>query len=220
MLMAEHSMCQPGRPGSPRRVPRRLAGLRALPQGEVARVPFGIVGLVSSAGPHVLGPLTGQRTVLRVRADVEVHAAAGRIGVTTLDQPPHQGDHLGYMPGRPGFDVGGKAAEHVVGPAERALVALRHQPPGHSLGGGDTNDLVVDVGDVPAERGLVPGCPQPADEDVENNAGPDVPDVWRCLHCGAAQVQPGLPGRNRGELAHLARGGVVEAERHAAKGTG
>jgi hypothetical protein len=38
MLIAEHSICQPGRPGPDRRVPRRLAGLRALPQCEVADV--------------------------------------------------------------------------------------------------------------------------------------------------------------------------------------
>ena len=42
--MAEHSMCQPGRPRPPRRGPLRvgrLVGLGALPQGEVARVALG-----------------------------------------------------------------------------------------------------------------------------------------------------------------------------------
>ncbi len=54
MLIAEHSMCQPGRPVADRRLPRRLAGLRALPQREVADVVLGVlVGLDPLAHPEL-----------------------------------------------------------------------------------------------------------------------------------------------------------------------
>ena len=93
--------------------------------------------------------------------------------------------------------------------------ATSHQ--GTLLGRGDPEDLVVDVGDVPAERDLVTAGPQPAGEDVEDHARPDVPDVRRRLHGGAAQVQRRLTGRHRREVAHGARSSVVKAERHGAR---
>src|SRR5262249_41342644 len=112
-----------------------------------------------------------------------------------------------------------EAAEPFVGAAERALVALRHGPPVGALGTRDLEDLVVDVGDVPAERGLVAARLQPADQDVKAHPGPDVPDVRRGLHRGATQVQRCLPRLHRGELALGAGCCVIEAERHAAKAT-
>ena len=198
----------------PRRLPERLAGLRALPQGEVAGIPFGIVGVGVVGGPHVIQALPGQRAVRRPGADVEVDVTAGGVRVAAADQPPHECDHLRHVAGRPRLHVRRQAAEHVVGAGERPLVALGDRPPGELLRGGDPQDLVVDVGDVPAERDLVAAGLQPADEDVEVDAGPDVPDVRRRLHGGTAQVYRHRPGADRGELTHRARGCVMEAERH------
>ena len=46
MLIAEHSICQPGRPGPIDVVPRRLAFLRTLPEGEVTHIVLAVlVGL-------------------------------------------------------------------------------------------------------------------------------------------------------------------------------
>ena len=202
---------------APGGLPGRLARLVALPQGEVPRVALGVGALGVAGRPHVLEPLPGQAAVVRLGADVEVHVAAGRVGVAGLDQPPHQHDHLGHVPGGPRLDVRRQAAEHVVGPGEGALVLLGHRPPRDALLLGGADDLVVDVGDVAAERDLIPAGGQPAPQDVEADPGPDVTDVRGSLDCGAAEVQRGLPGHDRVEVAYLARGGVVEAERHAAQ---
>ncbi len=205
----------PARP--PRRLPGWLPRLRAFPEGEVAGVPFGIGGFGVLGGAHVLETLPGQGAVLRVGVHVEVDVTVGRVGMAALDQPPHQGDHLGYVAGGAGLHVRGDAAEHGVGAGERPLVPLGHLPPGHALAVRHPDDLVVDVGDVPAEGDLVPAGPQPAGEQVEDHARPDVADVRGRLHGGAAQVQRRLSRGQRDEVAHGAGSGVVEAERHAAR---
>ena len=88
MLIAEHSMCQPGRPGPERRVPRRLAGLRALPQREVADVGLAVlVGLDALPDPELVGVETGQAPVRRPRVDPEEDRAVVRpIGVALLEE--------------------------------------------------------------------------------------------------------------------------------------
>ena len=84
MLIAEHSMCQPG-PARRRSavVPRRLARLRALPQGEVADVVLAVlVGLDPLADPELLGIEPRQAAVGRPRRDPEEdRAVVGPIGV-------------------------------------------------------------------------------------------------------------------------------------------
>ena len=208
-----------GPAGPPRRVPGGFPRLGALPEGEVPRVAFGVGGVGVLGGPHVLEALPGQGAVGRPGSDIEVHVAARGVGVPAVDEPPHERDHLRDVAGGPRFHIRGDAAEHVVGAAERPLVALCHGPPRDALVGGHPDDLVVDVGDVPAERDLVAARLQPADQDVEIHPGPDVPDVRWCLHRGATQVQRSLPRLDRGELALGARCCVMEAERHAAKAT-
>ena len=107
--------------------------------------------------PHACARAADQDSaaVLRVAADVEVHVAVRRVRVRALDQPPHQHDHLRDMARRPGLDIRRQAAERVVGPGERPLIPLGNRPPGGPLMTGGVQDLVLDVGDVPAERHLV-----------------------------------------------------------------
>ena len=202
-----------GPPGSPRRLPVRLAGLGRLPQREVARVTLGrVVGVLGRA--HLVQPLAGQRAVGRVGAHVEVHVAAGGVGVIALDQPAHQHDHLRDVPGGPRLDVRRAAADRVVGPGERALVTLGDDPGGDALAGRGAQDLVLDVGDVPAEGHPVAAGLQPPDQHVEAHRRPQVADVRRRLHRGAAQVHRHLARRDRHELAHRAGGGVVKLQSH------
>ncbi len=217
--MAEHSRCQPGRPGPHGVSQEGSPGLAPFQRAKSRGSRLASAVSVSSAGRTVFQSLPGQRAVGRPGTDVEVHIAARGVGVPAGNQPPHQRDHLRDMARGPRFHVRREAAEDVIGAAERALVALRHGPPGDAFGGRDTEDLVVDVGDVPAERDLVAAGLQPADQDVEAHPGPDVPDVRRGLHGGATQVQRCLPRLDRGELALGARCCVIEAERHAAKAT-
>src|SRR5271165_5814709 len=144
-----------GTAGSPWGVPGRLAGLGALPQGEVPRVAFGsgITGVVGRT--HLVEPLAGQFPVGRVGADVEVHIPAGRVRVATIDEPLHQPDHLGHVPGGPRLDVRLAAAESVIRAGEKALVTLGDRPPGHAFLLAGPDYLVVDIGDIPAEGHLV-----------------------------------------------------------------
>jgi hypothetical protein len=159
----------------------------------------------------VLGPLARQFAVLGVRGDVEVHVTAGRVRVSGVDQPSDQRDHLGNVPRCPRLDVRRQAAKDVVSAGESPLVALGHGPPRAAFFGGRSQDLVVDVGDVPAERDLQAAHPEPADEDVKADPGADVPDVRRCLNGRATQVQTGLARSDGKEVAHGARRGVVQA---------
>ena len=97
--MAEHSRCQPGRPGphgvsqdgSPGLAPFHRAKSRG------SRLPVAApVALV-----HVVEPLAGQRAVVRVAAHVEVDVAAAGVGVPELDQALDQRDHLRDVAGGP-----------------------------------------------------------------------------------------------------------------------
>jgi hypothetical protein len=90
--------------GRPRRR-RRLVGLVALPQREVAGVALaarvGVLGV-----DHVVDLLVGQGAVVGPAAHVEVDVTAavgGGVGVAALDQGGHQLDHLGHVPGRAGL---------------------------------------------------------------------------------------------------------------------
>ena len=144
-----------GPAGTPRGVPGRLALLGALPEREVQRVLLG----VASSGlrrAHVLGPLPGEGAVRRERRHVEVDVAAGGVGVAAVDQALHQRTISGTWPVARGSTFGGRQPSDVVGPGERALVALGDDPARQVLVAGVVDDLVVDVGDVADEGDGVP----------------------------------------------------------------
>ena len=88
MLIAEHSMCQPGRPGPIGGLPRRLARLGALPQREVADVVLAVlVGLDPLPHPQSVGVEARQPTVRRPRRDPEEdRPVVGPVGVAALEQ--------------------------------------------------------------------------------------------------------------------------------------
>ena len=62
--MAEHSMCQPGRPGPHGLSHERLARLGALPQREVERALLVLAHLDARAGLQVVDALPGERAVV------------------------------------------------------------------------------------------------------------------------------------------------------------
>ena len=88
MHMAEHSMCQPGRPGPIAVVPRRLAGLGALPEREVADVVLAVlVGLDPLADLQLLGVEPRKPAVGGPGRDPEEdRAVVGPIGVVAVEQ--------------------------------------------------------------------------------------------------------------------------------------
>ena len=101
-------MCQPGRPAPMLVVPRRLAGLRALPEGEVADVVLGVlVGLDPLPDPELVGIEAGEPAVRRPRRDPEEdRAVVGPVGVAALEQRLDQRDDVVDVLGRPRQDVG------------------------------------------------------------------------------------------------------------------
>ena len=160
--IAEHSMCQPGPPRPPGRVPARvLALLVRLPEGEVERV------LLERRRPrllslvHVLGAPVGELAVAVEAAHAEVDVAAGLIGVPGLDQVGDQGDD-------PPDRLASPAAQRrdAPAPADRcprnrpAVIRARKLPRRLPRLPRRVIDLVVDVGDVDDELRLVALAPQ------------------------------------------------------------
>src|SRR5690606_31788770 len=131
-----------GTAGPPRGGPRRLPGTGALPQGEVAGVAFG-ARVTVLCGAHLFEALVGQRPVLGVGGDVEVHvtgAVLGHVSVPAVDEPPHQFDHFRDVPGGARLHRGRQAAQGVVGLSESAVVAFADLPPLHAFGRGDVEN--------------------------------------------------------------------------------
>ena len=92
--IAEHSMCQPGRPGRQPGLPRRLARLRRLPQHEVARVLLVVlVGVDARAALDAAVIEPRELAVLGKRRDLEVDRPVARVGVAVLLE---RLDHAGH----------------------------------------------------------------------------------------------------------------------------
>ena len=82
---------------APGRLPRRLAGLGRLPQGEVDRRALALVDLDPGAGrlQQVVEPAVGEVPVVGEALDREVHAGLGGVGPSGRHQLGHQVEHLG-----------------------------------------------------------------------------------------------------------------------------
>ena len=204
-----------GRPGGG----LRLAVLVRLPEGEVAGVALAVVGLGVGGRLEVVELLPGERAVLGERADVEVDVAVDGVGVPALDQPLHEHDHLGDVPGGPRLVGGRQDAEDVVGARAGPLVVVGPRPPRDAVRVGLGEDLVVDVGDVADVGDLEPAVGQPAAQHVEGERRAHVPDVRAPLHGEPADVDGGLTGTQGREVADRTGGRVVQAEAHWAEST-
>ena len=105
--MAEHSMCQPGRPG-PRRVSQDGSpSLRVLPQGEIVdALLLVLVGLAARPGLQPVQVDLGQPAVAGELGDAEIDGAVLLVGVALFEQALDDCHHLRDVLGRPGIDVG------------------------------------------------------------------------------------------------------------------
>ena len=191
MLIAEHSMCQPGRPGPIGRLPRRLAGLGSLPQREVADVVLAVlVGLDPLPDPQALGIEAGQPPVRRPRRDPEEdRAVVGPVGVAPLEERRDQRDDLVDVVGRPRQDVRRRHPERLGVGQERARgSAPRASSIDSPAAAAPADDLVVDVGDVHDPGHLQAAPAQVADEQVGEQERAEVADVGRPVDRRAARV--------------------------------
>ncbi len=211
---AEHSMCQPGRPGPHCRGPRRLVGRRRLPQDEVERVALDrVVGVPAPLGgqlQHLLPAEVADLAEVGERGHVEVDPAARLVGVAPVHHHPDEAEDV--VDGRrgPGLAEGGEHAQGL-----HVAVELGHLPGGqvevvHAHLAGLAQQVVVDVGDVAHAQGAVADVAQPALEDVVEEVGGGVADVGGVVRRDAARVHG--DDRPRREVEHLAPGGVEEPQ--------
>ena len=110
----------PARPAlADRRRVGRLAGLGALPQGEVADVVLGVlVGLDPLPDPELVGIEPGQPAVRRPRRDPEEdRAVVGPVGVSAVEQAA---DQAGRSPGCGRSPGAGRPAGSSAGPPRRS----------------------------------------------------------------------------------------------------
>jgi hypothetical protein len=164
-----------GSSAPPRRRPRRLARLGALPQREITLITF--TRRRALALVHVVDPVPRQCPVLGVAQHVEVHIALGRVRVAALDETLDQLHHLGDVPGGAGFGRRRQHAERVIGRGERTLEGGRPLPPRPARVRGFVEDLVVDIGDVADERHVETLCRQPAPQHIEGDTTAHVSDM-------------------------------------------
>ena len=126
--MAEHSMCQPGRPRPHGLSQPGRSSVGGLPEDEVHRVALEGRDLDPGAGDHVLGRAAGERAVGGVAVDGEEDVAFGDVGVALLDQVAGHRDHGADVLGRARFDRGAQRADGVhvvVVPAGRLVGRVR-----------------------------------------------------------------------------------------------
>ena len=200
--IAEHSMCQPGRPRPHGESHARvLALLVRLPEREVERVLLEVGALDALALVHLVDVAARQRAVVGERAHAEVDVAAGRVGVPALDQRADQVEDR--------LDVLGRQ-RLVVGPAEPEPLGVGHVVGGHlarEVGrlaprrARGVVDLVVDVGDVGDERHAVALVLEEALQLREDDERPRVADVHARVDGRPARVDA---DRVRGRAARTA----------------
>ena len=220
-------MCQPGRPGVAmpmRRRPRRLAGLRRLPQDEIHRTAFIRRDVDAGAGFHLVETAIGEAAVVRHRGHVKQHMVLGDIRVPPGDEHFAQRHHLADMSGRARLDGRRQHAER-----GDVLVELRRRLLGELSDRHDwieigiplhrpRVDLVVDVGDV-ARVGdvlLAVDVAEQPKQHVENDDGPRVADVREVVDRRPADVHAHVAGIDRLERLLAPRQRIVERESHAA----
>src|SRR5215813_1111397 len=199
MAMAEHSICQPGRP----------AGLGGLPEREVQGIALALVHVHPRSRFELVEVLPRQLAVGGETADLEVHVALQDVSDAPSDQPLDEGDHLGNVLGRLRLHVGGVDPDggHVL--LVFRDVALRDGRGGHALLVGSPDDAVVHVGVVLDEGDFVVAEAEVAPHHVEDHGAPCMPDVTEIVHGDPAHVHARLAGHEGHEVL-LAPGERVE----------
>ena len=84
--MAEHSMCQPGRPGPHGLSHAGSPGLAPFHRAKSPGLRLLVADLDAGAGLHLLRVAVAQLAVIGVLAHVEIDVAAGGVGVALVDQ--------------------------------------------------------------------------------------------------------------------------------------
>ena len=199
-----------------RRRPRRLAGLRRLPQHEVHGVALVGRDIDARAGDHLVERTIGQLAVVLHRRHAEQHVLLGDIGVAGRDQPLDQRLHLLDVLGGARLDGRRQAAQRRDVLLE-VLVGLFGQVADRDAALRRARvDLVVDVGDV-ADVGDMLGAVEMAQQPVqhvEHDHRPRVADMGEVVDRRPADIHAHARGIDRGKHPFFARQRIVELQFH------
>jgi hypothetical protein len=70
-------------------------------------------------------------------------------------------------------------------------------------------NLVINICDVTNKCDVISTLGEPATQNIEVHTRPNMADMWRCLHCGAAEIDPHFTGLERDEGRSGSREGVI-----------
>ena len=184
--------------------PGVLSGLVGLPEREVALILLPWIRLLF---PDLVELLTGEATVVGEARDTEVDVPIGLVREPVPDQLLDHPDLLRHRP---------RSRRLGVRPPEPESARVVQVPPCRSLGeagalaGRGVVDLVVDVGDVDHQRGLVARSLEPALQPHREHERDGVADVDALVDGRPAEVHADRPGR-AGQWLQRPRQGVVQA---------
>ena len=215
-LIAEHSMCQPGRPR-----PHGLSqpGWSAFDGFHSTKSPGSLLvrrDLDPCAGDHVRRGCAATAHRIRHRRRPEQHMALCRIGVARGDQPLDHRDHLRDVLGRPRLDVWRQIAErrHVLVEDRRGAAGQRLDRLAVLAGGGD--NLVLDIGDVAdiAHMVFAVSVTQYPIEQVKRHHRAGIADMGKVVDRRPADIHADVVRIERFERLLAARQRIIESERH------
>ena len=199
---------------APGAIPRGLAGLRALPEGEVKGVLLVLGGVDAGAALQILDGLSGQLAVAGEGADGEVNVAiVGGVRMALFDEGLHQRDYLGDVLGSAGVAGGPLYGKGVCVGIVFLNIALRDLGHGDALFVCLSDELVVYVGKVLNKLYLITPVFKIPAKGIEYHEGAGVADVEEVVYGGAAYVHADLAGYQGNELLLFAGHGVVYLHR-------
>ena len=187
-IIAEHSMCQPGRPRPHGLSQPGSSGVDGFHNTKSFGIAFVRRHFDARAVEHVFERAVRQHPVVGIRRYVEQHVSVGRIRVTALDEPLDHRDDFGDVVRCARFERRRQIAER-----PDVLVVRNRESLGEfgdRLVAVDRGfvDLVVDVGDVGGVAHLrIFGRQQPI-QHVEDDRRPAVADVHEVVDRRSADV--------------------------------
>ena len=153
---------------APRRIPGRLAGLRALPQHEVERIALRLIHFDAGAGAQVTQLLSGKLAVDReLRHRIHHVTVRSYVRVARVDQRLIIAMMLGTCSVARGSMIRLSMPRRVIVFVHRFDETRRQRLNALAILGSALDDLVVDVGDVADIRDLVTAIREIAPHDVE-----------------------------------------------------
>ena len=200
---------------------RRLFRLGRLPEDEIQRIQLAIVDRHTLTCAQLVKRLTRELSVAFKLAHGVVHVTVGcPIGQTLVLQFANEVEHL------PNVLCGTRLVRRRLD-TQRSDVFMHGA--GHLVGqlpNGDasldrtTNDLVVDVGDVPNVSHPIARHLQPTLDHIEGHHHARMTDMAEVVNGHAADVHADLPGRQGHKRLDLTRQAVKKTQTHEKEGIG